>query len=493
MTATANTNRCNITSLALCKLKLMQWGFGCNEEEIEEKILENYLEYVACPDIEYVPCHTSICDNPVKHFTCALSAAGLDYTLAPNLLDLTFFIEGLQGGVYPYTYKWEYDQTVFTPSGAVNKETFTVRTNPGVKWDLLSTRIKVTITDIEECTTEIACCLQNRIMECEEECELCLNTYDLRATILDLNCHATDGLRAEYIDTLLQAPPAEPDIPLYGVILNTSDSIDTKIQAGIGMGVNLMRGAHETVSDYFSGKGSSFYTKCKAAGMKYIVNLNWNKTPSPSNLLATDETVYKDQLNKILNDYVADTGTVIAACIENEFDNSSYYGDTVANYIRQLGWAIDVCHGRVKVADGCVHIEALLDLINGEGVGGDVDQILTGINNLRLSGKVLDYVNVHHHNKEIVVNQWRDAVDYLKLRTGIQNVISNEWHTETSDTALITNAVQQSYEAGLLISVAYGGVYPQQANKAVPLNNGLALTNYGIAYRDAIQSLVLNT
>lgn len=200
MTATV---KCGITGLVLKELNKFLWGGNCNgDSEIGEAIAENYIDFLSCPTLDFAPCHSYKCDNPTKVFTCSLSAGSLDYTVASNQLDLTFFVQGgVTGALKPISYKWEYNSVHFTASSALNKETLTLRANTGIKWELISSKLKLTVTDADECKTTISCCLANKIMQCVDSCVLCDNTYDLRVSVIDLNCHPCDSLTVFNIKT----------------------------------------------------------------------------------------------------------------------------------------------------------------------------------------------------------------------------------------------------------------------------------------------------
>lgn len=308
------------------------------------------------------------------------------------------------------------------------------------------------------------------------------------------NCSGANVVN--YSDAINVSASSPVSNTIFGALIGTTQSIDDKITICQSMGLSHIRGGEGAVAAY-RGQGNGFYNKCKQRGMKLMLNLNWNQKSAPTNLFASNETLYKNQFERMLSDYADDASVIPFVVIENEPTNRNYYGDLMANYIRQLGWAIDVCHAHtpyVKVADGCTHIAYILQVKNG-GAGNGVAEIITGINNLRLSGKVLDYINMHNNSKTTGPGDFARAAQYLRDRTGIQKVISNEWHiepaidTEANAIADGIDEVRQSREANLIYSVAYGGDYPVVTGKAYPFSNGLVLTNVGKAIRDEIASV----
>lgn len=289
-----------------------------------------------------------------------------------------------------------------------------------------------------------------------------------------------------------------PGTTKMGAIIGTSQNVTDKVRVTKELlAWNYYRGARELLSQY-TGQSSTAYTACKQRGMKLLLNANWDSPPNA--VFCTNETLYKSKLNLLLNNYGGDASVIEMLVIENEPDNAGYYTGTgdgsMSAYITQLGWAIEVIHARgLKVADGCVHLIGL-----NSGGGGRAGQIINGINQLRISGKVLDYINIHTN---LDANNGSDAVrniikgaQYYKDHTGIQKVMSNEWHVESSNSAAAVQFVQDCITAGLHYCVPYGGEWPWvqvPTTKAYPLNQNYnatsigVLTNMGIDIKNAGQ------
>lgn len=169
--------KCNITSSILQKLAQLKWGVNSNA--IDEVIIENYVEQLACDCIDLDICHPDNCINDTIIVTCNVQVAKISNTIVENLV--TFYIQDidLTGGLAPYTYQWSFEQDDFDNSGTVdvNKAVLTVKL--GKKPELLVTKITVTITDNNGCKVTKSCYMTPQGMQC-------LTTYKPCSTITNL-------------------------------------------------------------------------------------------------------------------------------------------------------------------------------------------------------------------------------------------------------------------------------------------------------------------
>jgi hypothetical protein len=275
---------------------------------------------------------------------------------------------------------------------------------------------------------------------------------------------------------------AIPVIMKYGFYSISTETLDNEIKVAKQMGITHFRPGFEVLTTYVKGTGSGPYNKCKAAGLKMIHTLCWNETNSPNAMFCHDQALYKQQLNKVLDDYAADNTVVEVLVIENKPDSVSNYGDTVANYITQLGWAIDVCHVRtpkILVADGGVHIASVMGLRNG-GTGGRADQVLTGINDLKIAGKVLDFVTLYTNiSLSTDARSFIAAADEVRKRSGIQKVLADSWWQVETGSAKAIQAIRDMRTGNFYYCVMLSGECPWVSGKPNPLACHMNLTSLG--------------
>lgn len=69
-------NKCNIASYALRNLAGLIYGFNC--DEMTCKIVENYVEYLNCPEVEFHPCDVAEeCDTDPVVVSCTMTGVTL--------------------------------------------------------------------------------------------------------------------------------------------------------------------------------------------------------------------------------------------------------------------------------------------------------------------------------------------------------------------------------------------------------------------------------
>jgi len=250
-------------------------------------------------------------------------------------------------------------------------------------------------------------------------------------------------------------------------------STDQKITVLKKLGANYVR-ARVIVSTFDGHVGS--LEKFSKNGIYVILNLNWEKTGNTPKPFPQDMATYRKKLGDVFDKYKPE-----AAVIENEPTNQIYYKGPMSDYITELKNAIDVCkqYG-VKVADGCVHVATVKDIMHGGSLADAASrakQLLDAYKTLDL-----DYVNVHapgsgdsYPSQDLV-----DVANYIRNYTGKQ-VISNEFKLYTNSTTLLSDMVQGMKQGNYIIALL------RSASGATRLNDGTDLNVLGQAYADAIK------
>jgi hypothetical protein len=250
-------------------------------------------------------------------------------------------------------------------------------------------------------------------------------------------------------------------------------STDQKITVLKKLGANYVR-ARVIVSTFDGHAGS--LEKFSKNGIHVILNLNWEETGNNPKSFPQDMATYRKKLGNVLDKYKPEV-----AVIENEPTNQIYYKGPMSDYITELKNAIDVCkqHG-VKVADGCVHVATVQDVMNGGSLSDAASrakQLLDAYKTLDL-----DYVTVHapgsgdSYPSQDLVN----VANYIRNHTGKQ-VISNEFKVYTNSTSLLRDMVQGMKQGNYIIALL------RSASGATRLNDGTDLNSLGRAYADAIK------
>jgi hypothetical protein len=250
-------------------------------------------------------------------------------------------------------------------------------------------------------------------------------------------------------------------------------STDQKITVLKKMGLNYVR-ARVLVSTFDGNVGS--LEKFSKNGIHVVLNLNWEETGKTPKSFPRDMAAYRKKLGNVLDKYKPEV-----AVIENEPTNQIYYKGPMSDYITELKNAIDVCKQHsVKVADGCVHVATVKDIMNGGRLGdaaARAKQLLDAYKTLDLN-----YVNVHapgsgdSYPSQDLVN----VGNYIRNHTGKQ-VMSNEFKVYTNSTSLIRDMVQGFKQGNYIIALI------RSSDGATRLTDGTSLNTLGNAYSDAIK------
>jgi len=236
--------------------------------------------------------------------------------------------------------------------------------------------------------------------------------------------------------------------PHFGVSISSVVEND-KIMVANKLGVKYVRTGITLVD--FKGK-NQMVDMYLANGFKVILNLNYDDptdgpVPFPTNLVA-----YRKLLESVLDKYKPEV-----AVIENEPTNRNYHSGPIDNYIKMLKVAIDVCKARnIKVADGCVHVKFIDQIMKGEKLnepGTDAQKLIIAYKSLDL-----DYVNVHTKGEGDAYTSGllKSAADYLRKQTG-KPIMSNEFSIHDNSSDLVRNMVQGWKDGGYVYAIAFSG------------------------------------
>lgn len=192
--------KCNITGLALDALSKLQWGFNCRDKSCA--IIENYIEYLACPNIDLIICNqeNTECGNSITTvFSCNFNLISISATLNPTddpESDVIFDLKLVDyvGGKLPFSYVWTYDTDDFDIIGENNLPQIKLKVKPDKQVELLVTQISVQITDADGCIDTKSCWLTPEGMECNINYVACSSPVDLEVISIYNECSKPKSL-----------------------------------------------------------------------------------------------------------------------------------------------------------------------------------------------------------------------------------------------------------------------------------------------------------
>ncbi len=195
----AVTNKCNITKLASDRYNEVVWGVTPNPAT-NNSILENYLKYLDCEDIDYEVClDKDDCTNDSFILTCAISVteitAVIDETVGNKIIFTAIYINDNTTDPTENIFEWEYDTSVFNLAGELGKESLELTVKPGKSVNDIVTPISVTLTDENHCVESKACYYVKGTMNCTEGYIPCSNPSNLHLKNKVTSCSAPSNLR----------------------------------------------------------------------------------------------------------------------------------------------------------------------------------------------------------------------------------------------------------------------------------------------------------
>ena len=187
--------KCNIILSVVNRLESIQYGVEHTEQN---KIVENYIEYLACPTVDLTICNNSDCVNVPDIFNCYFVIGNIKKAIVLNqpLDEIAFTLEDkyIKDN---YTYLWSFNTIIFEATHGIDKPILSLRSKNGATvLNYTVTKLTLTVMDEEECVnTKI--CYYNKIfgMKClgYSPCE---NNDNLIVNMLQSVCEANVALQA---------------------------------------------------------------------------------------------------------------------------------------------------------------------------------------------------------------------------------------------------------------------------------------------------------
>ena len=181
--------KCNIVDSALAKLDAFRFGIAFKEGI---KVVDNYVEYLACPTYDYISCYPSDCNNGPKIYNCFFSVGPIVLINTPT----TQLVLSLQSqDIKPdYKYLWSFDEDYWIVSGLATGSVVTLLPKPGIDITKLVTLVRVKVTNKEGCEYIRECYfVAGTGMKCVPY-DACFNVDNLQVTRITTVCEATSAL-----------------------------------------------------------------------------------------------------------------------------------------------------------------------------------------------------------------------------------------------------------------------------------------------------------
>lgn len=218
-----------------------------------------------------------------------------------------------------------------------------------------------------------------------------------------------------------------------------------------------------------------------AAGLKNVLCINYQSSSAPIGF-PKDLNQYRALLKNFLDKYAS---KIEVAVCENEPTTDGFFNGPVGDYIAELRVFAEVCNSYgVKCADGGIHIENIIQVINKpKNPGKNVPSVAAIIEACKTIPAT--YMNIHTNasGNSYDGKVMKTCLDFVRQQTG-KPCMSNEYHTNGATQSLINDVVKAWDGAGAVISMIWGG---GQASTADAINNGNQLTQIGQWYRDAVK------
>jgi len=185
-----NVNKCGITDAALKELNSLYYGFGYKDNA--DRILENYIGFLKCPTLDYIPCYSDNCSNPTITFVCSIGVGNLVAVLDLNNNSVTFSVGNITNGNPPYTYSWVYGADLI-PQSPLNTNVASFGVVTGKFVNLIVTTIGLTITDNNGCIIVKSCYLTPDGVQCNGFVA-CVTSSSLSVVNKNTSCSMPIGL-----------------------------------------------------------------------------------------------------------------------------------------------------------------------------------------------------------------------------------------------------------------------------------------------------------
>jgi hypothetical protein len=190
--------KCNITKLALEKIATTLWGFSCNKET-DLSIVENYIEYLACPKVKLKICHEGepCTDDGINIVNCNINIVGMSFTIIQdNGISFILDVGDVIGAKLPYIYQWTFDTNVFDLATGTNATSISlfVKLKQGLDMNSIVTPITVHIIDANGCTDTKTCYKVPDGLACSINFVPCKTPHNLVIGIVHTTCKAPHKL-----------------------------------------------------------------------------------------------------------------------------------------------------------------------------------------------------------------------------------------------------------------------------------------------------------
>lgn len=189
--------KCNIAGLALERLNKLLWGISCKTSN--NAIIENYIEYLACPEVILKPCFEGEpCVNTVTIHNCNLNITGITFNITDEAVDpddlttgqslFLLSIGDIFGATAPIDYLWTVNTDHFEVVGTLDTPYLVVKPKPGKSLETITSLIRVDITDAQGCKDFKECYYTPTGMQCGNTFVPCSHTKDLVVTNNYVSC-----------------------------------------------------------------------------------------------------------------------------------------------------------------------------------------------------------------------------------------------------------------------------------------------------------------
>lgn len=189
--------KCNITGLVLQELNKLHYGYNCKDNGLA--IIENYLEFLSCPNIKLIVCNTEpYCNTTPNSFDCNFNITAISATLNPVGVeaDIIFDLKVIDyaGGKLPLTYNWIYDEEDFDLVGSIEDSQVKLVLKEGKQLNLLITQIGVEVIDADGCGDSKYCWFVGGSMQCAYNYVPCSNATELTVIYEYVDCPRATNL-----------------------------------------------------------------------------------------------------------------------------------------------------------------------------------------------------------------------------------------------------------------------------------------------------------
>lgn len=185
--------KCNITELALKKVGGIYYSLACSKDN-DSAIIENYVEYLNCPNVNLEVCNAIPCFNPAIIFNCGFKINKLLLSITGNVLTFSVDTTTYTGGTTPFSFEWNFDTSVFDISSPINQNVLVLTLKAGKVLADLVTPVSITMIDSNNCSNTKQCWFNQGSLTCNQNFVACVNPQDLEIGTTVTNCVSPTNL-----------------------------------------------------------------------------------------------------------------------------------------------------------------------------------------------------------------------------------------------------------------------------------------------------------